>query len=92
MINLTIVSQNNRTFETVRIENLQTISRNFTNETLNLNYDNYLLKIVDINSNFSMSGFWNITDNKLLNDISYIVLIFIMIILVVVFIKYLKKW
>ena len=92
MINLTIISQNNRTFETVRIENLQTISRNFTNETLNLNYDNYLLKIVDINSNFSMSGFWNITDNKLLNDISYIVLIFIMIILVVVFIKYLKKW
>jgi len=90
MINITIQSENLRNIELIRLSDFSINQSFINNQSVYVNYDNYIIKILNSNSSFSMVNFWGNTE-KFTNDIIFIVIIGIIIIAVITFIKMLKK-
>lgn len=90
MINLTIQSENLRSIDLIRLSDFS-ISQSFlNNQTINTSYDNYIVKVLNSDTSFSISNFWNNTD-KFIGDITFIIIIGIVMISVITFINHLKK-
>ncbi|MDO9356610.1 MAG: hypothetical protein Q7T55_23125 [Solirubrobacteraceae bacterium] len=90
MINITIQSENLRTIDLIRLSDFS-ISQSFlNNQTINTSYDNYIIKILNADTSFSMNNFWSNTD-KFIGSIIFIVIIGIVMIAVITFINHLKK-
>ncbi len=91
MINITVVSETNRSIELVPLNTFISQNHTFSNNLItNISYNNYIVKLSDINSNFSSNTFSFVKD-RMINDVVLFTILVIILICIFVFIGYLKK-
>ena len=90
MINLTIQSENLRTIDLIQLSDFSITQSFLNNQTVNTSYDNYIVKILNVDTSFTINNLWANAD-KLTGSILFIVIISIILIAVMVFMQYLKK-
>lgn len=89
MINISVISQNQKTIDIIDISNYSVISTNNSNQTAMLGYNNYILDIHTSSSSFTSANFWN-NLTSISNDYRLAV-IGLILIMMVYFIIYIAK-
>jgi hypothetical protein len=90
MINLTIQSENLKIIDLIRLSDFSISNSFLNNQTINATYDNYIIKILNSEASFTLNNFWSNTEG-FLNNIIFIVLIGIILIVITSFIRMLKN-
>ena len=89
MINLTIQGTD-RSIEIINIGTNSIISKVNTSEYSLIPYDNYLVKLTEIQSNITVNSI-QLTQNKLLNDVVLLFILGSIVVCSIYFFKYSKK-
>ena len=90
-INISVLSEINRTIEIIPITSMSIQNTLFSNQyTNNITYSNYIIKLGTIHTNFSNNSFIAVK-NSMIGDFTNLFILFTMLICIYFFIGYLKK-